>query len=379
MSNNIHDQIISAWLNVLEPKNGEIRLFGRVNDPLIGNTSDKEVFLFIPDLHLISPQREKDFKEYRFNYPKSGLLAKLLEEMIRLKDRWEHQGDHELFTVQIGDFFDMWREFPGSNQSYNIPDGAHGELRDILYRGEDRGIPFLDATMILGNHDTANGIPLPEIDFQLKVFHPTEDNTNPFLFVTHGDAYDFIETTVPEDIRAFMVNLVGNLTPVHEYSIENWGKMAAKINKPMKDLKKAITEPEHSIEIRTGAPKVLPGNSLPPIFCEEITTPDQSKNKYFKKIYDSIGEAAKKRLPGGNIRVAAIGHTHVASMVFCKPENDERPLLLMDAGAWIERCKYFFEENGNVSDKPRTEPSAQLGVLHGNDARIYQIYIPEDA
>jgi hypothetical protein len=45
--------------------------------------------------------------------------------------------------------------------------------------------------------------------------------------------------------------------------------------------------------------------------------------------------------------------------------------VLMDIGAWIERCTYPLAEGGVVS-----EPSAQLGVIHGNDARIYQIRIP---
>jgi hypothetical protein len=45
-----------------------------------------------------------------------------------------------------------------------------------------------------------------------------------------------------------------------------------------------------------------------------------------------------------------------------------RPLLLIDAGAWIESCSYGLEEGGAV-----TEPNAQLAVIHGNDARVYQV------
>jgi hypothetical protein len=37
---------------------------------------------------------------------------------------------------------------------------------------------------------------------------------------------------------------------------------------------------------------------------------------------------------------------------------------------WIEQYTYRLAEGGQV-----TEPSAQLGVMHGNDVRIYQIRI----
>jgi hypothetical protein len=48
-------------------------------------------------------------------------------------------------------------------------------------------------------------------------------------------------------------------------------------------------------------------------------------------------------------------------------------MLLMDVGAWIENCTYPLAENGIVV----TELSAQLGVIHGNDVRIYQIRLPQ--
>ncbi len=52
-----HDEIIAALQDVLEPLGGEIRLIGRVNDKAIGNASKKEVFLMVPDLHIISSGR----------------------------------------------------------------------------------------------------------------------------------------------------------------------------------------------------------------------------------------------------------------------------------------------------------------------------------
>ncbi len=72
------------------------------------------------------------------------------------------------------------------------------------------------------------------------------------------------------------------------------------------------------------------------------------------------------------MKVVTMGHTHKASLILCRPSGD-RPMLLMDVGAWIENCTYPLAENGAVV----TEPSAQLGVIHGNDALIYQIRLTQ--
>ncbi len=368
MPANLHDEIISAILEILDPLKGEIRLLGRVNDPCISNSSDREVFFFIPDLHLLSPARQPRFGKYGLNYSESGLIAKLLQRMAILRNSWELRDNRKLVTIQLGDFFDMWREFPGRAQPAGIPDDAHGELRDILYRGIDRGKPCLKATMVLGNHDTRNGVPLPEIPFKLKTFNRAQDE-RPFLFTTHGDAFDILETTVPEPIKEFGVYFIGSSTPSNKYWVGDWGKYAGKINKPLKDLELAINEPEHLLESEAGAPKVTPGQELPPILCQVITSPDEAQHKFFRKIYQSIDLAAENNLPGQYVRIVAIGHTHKASMVLYKPEDDGRPLLLMDVGAWIENCVYPLAEDNRVV----TEPSAQLGVIQGNDARIYQI------
>jgi hypothetical protein len=102
-------------------------------------------------------------------------------------------------TVQIGDFFDLWRELGPFQTIRSIADDAHGDLRDILYRGALRGEPCLEAVMLLGNHDTHDGSPLPEIPLMLKAFNrPTHPADKPFLFMTHVDAFDILELDVPE-------------------------------------------------------------------------------------------------------------------------------------------------------------------------------------
>jgi len=363
-----HDEVVSALLSV-PGLSVEIRLLGRVDDPLIGNASANDVFVFVPDLHLVTPQRQAQFAKYGFNHAASRTLARLLQRLADVRAQWKLDGNRNLITVQVGDFFDLWREFVGAANAAAIPDDAHGELRDVLYRGTDRGLPCLDATILLGNHDTKGGVPLDEIQFQMKAFNRTA-NGQPFLFTTHGDAFDMLERLAPDAIEEFIVHFAGTLTPVNKYSIGQWGQVAAQTNKPLDQLQDAITKPRHDLDNAAGAVRVQPGTALPALLARVVTVPDEARHGHFEKYYESISEAATRGMSSATgVRVVVVGHSHEAAMVLCRPPG-ARPLLMMDTGAWIESCTYPLAEGGSAS-----EPSAQLGVIHGNDVRLYQIRV----
>lgn len=362
-----HDYIIAALLNVPDVSL-EVRLLGRIADPVIGNPSESEVFLFVPDLHVLTPERQKRFGNYGFNHAEHKVLAKILQQLARLRTDWDLEGQHKLVTIQLGDFFDLWREFPSGADPGAIPDEAHGDLRDVLYRGVDRHLPCLKATMLLGNHDTKRGTPLPEIPFRLKAFNRTTDGT-PFLFTTHGDAFDVLEILVPDAISEFVVQFIGSLTPVNKYPVTNWGAAAAKTNKPIKDLEDCIIAPQHDLGVPQGAVRVQPGDLLPPLFARTVSAPEDAHHGSFERYYQSITMAADRGLSAAGVRVVVVGHSHAAALILCQPPT-QRPLVMMDVGAWIEQCTYPLDEGGTV-----TEPSAQLGVIHGNDIRLYQIRV----
>lgn len=362
-----HDEIVTALLDVPD-LSIEVRLLGRVADPIIGNPSDTELFLFIPDLHVLTPERQKRFGNYAFNHAEKQGLARLLQRLAQVRAEWDEDGQHKLVTIQLGDFFDLWREFPGAADPGSIADEAHGDLRDVLYRGVERRLPCLKATMLLGNHDTKRGTPLAEIPFRLKAFNRS-DSGEPFLFTTHGDAFDVLEILAPDAIEEFIVQFAGSLTPVNKYPVANWGAAAAKINKPMKDLNDCIMQPRHDLDATRGAVRVQPGDALPAIFARTVTAPEEANHAHFERYYQSISAAAARGLDGSSVRVVAVGHSHAAAMILCRPPAD-RPLFMMDVGAWIEQCTYPLDEGGAV-----TEPSAQLGVIHGNDVRLYQIRV----
>lgn len=362
-----HDEIVAALLDV-PGLSIELRLLGRVADDVVGNQSDSEVFLFVPDLHVVTEERQKRFANYAFNHAANRVLARLLQRLAKLRADWDDDGQRKLVTVQLGDFFDLWREFPSGANPGDIPDEAHGELRDVLYRGVQRHQPCLKATMLLGNHDTKRGTPLAEIPFQLKAFNRTASG-EPFLFTTHGDAFDVLEILVPDAIEEFIVQFVGSLTPVNKYPVADWGAAAAKTNKSIKDLENCITEPLHDLTMPAGAVRVRPGDPLPAQFARTVAAPQDAQHGAFEKYHRSISVAAQRGLDAAAVRVVVVGHSHAATMILCRPPAD-RPLLMMDAGAWIEQCTYPLAEGGTV-----TEPSAQLGVIHGNDVRLYQVRV----
>ncbi|HEX9794422.1 MAG TPA: hypothetical protein VGC54_10605 [Planctomycetota bacterium] len=368
-----HDEIVAALLSVLEPLGGELRLLGRVADPLIGNASAKESYLFVPDLHLISPQRRAAFGAYGFNFEKKKLLARLLEPLARLRETWDVMGQKKLVTIQIGDFFDLWREFGHAAKPEEIDDETHGELRDLLYRGGFRNKPYLKATMLLGNHDTKRGVPLNEIPYTLKAMNRSSSG-QPFLFATHGDAFDLMETLMPDWLSEFIVHFLGRLTPVNKYTIESWGKKSAKLNKPLGELKDFIMAPEHALGFEgEGAVKVEVGAALPKILARRTADPKGVTHGRFPDFYQALGDAAIQFPSCRRLRVVVVGHSHHAAMILCRPPGGGRPLLLMDVGSWIEKCSYPLD-GGDVA----IEPSAQLGVIHGNDVRLYQVRMPQD-
>lgn len=356
-----HDQIASSLLDVLRPVNGELRLLNRLVHPMIGIGTD-DAFLIVPDLHLLSSKRQATFGSYGFNH--GDLLGRLLQRLAKLRNAWFDDESRDLVTIQIGDFMDLWRELVAGQSTGSIGDDVHADLRDVLYRGVHRGLPCLQAAMLLGNHDTHDGSPLPEIPIQLKAFNRSSSG-KPFLFATHGDTFDLLELLAPDFIKAFVVHFAGKVTPSNTYTVGDFGRAAAKINKSLPQLQSAICQPDHVLDLPAGAPRVTPGAELPNRVVTNAS-PD-TKDRRFSDYYAAFTSPDMATLDGSHVSVVAAGHTHHAGMLLCEPKLG-KPLLLIDSGAWIENCTYPLAEGGAA-----TEPSAQLAVIHGNDARIYQV------
>jgi hypothetical protein len=133
-------------------------------------------------------------------------------------------------------------------------------------------------------------------------------------------------------------------------------------------MQDSIVAAKHDVRVAAGALAVKPGDPLPDTFAQVVASPDAVDHRYFQTFYEKIAAAAAQHASAERLRVVVIGHTHEAAMILCKPPDGARPLLFIDSGAWIERCAYTLESGEHV-----VEPSAQLAVIHGNDARLYQI------
>jgi hypothetical protein len=65
------------------------------------------------------------------------------------------------------------------------------------------------------------------------------------------------------------------------------------------------------------------------------------------------------------VRVAFIGHTHHPRIAV--DETGGGFFALVDCGAWIENCRF------QAGYEQITMGNAQVGVLHRNDVRVYQL------
>ncbi len=68
------------------------------------------------------------------------------------------------------------------------------------------------------------------------------------------------------------------------------------------------------------------------------------------------------------------GGSHRSITPTAKARLNALPVSGTATGAWIEQCSYPIEEGGKLATV--TGPSAQLGFIRGNDARLYQIRVP---
>ena len=165
-----------------------IKGVARIYNSKIGNENTDRIYLFIPDLHIVSRKlREKRF-EYGFNHERVfvDLLRKLRD--IRLGTE-----KYAITVCQLGDFVDLWRE--------NVNDPV-----DILsdFQGVRDYSDAIDARFLLGNHDVDIAkIPRMSPRWHFRLFFPDEDQ--PKVYVTHGDVFDWIEK-LPDRLQKWAVH-----------------------------------------------------------------------------------------------------------------------------------------------------------------------------
>lgn len=342
-----HDEIEQFLAASFPPQGADagLRLVTRLADPGLSLPPGR-ARLFIPDLHLLSKQAAKTFPNTGFRLTKE--LTRFLKALAAFKD----SNPGELQVFQIGDLFDIWRTkgSGGSKRKVDDVSADHGELLSLLLFGPPTGSR---ASIVAGNHD-------------YDLHNLSEWNAARFWFLNdspagvadallvHGDCFDWIENFFPDALQAAGVRLAKMASAgQHELDHEDLlGVLAVNDLIPRNDTPVGVARADLGTG---GAPADARFNVV------QWTKTVGKVGKYFEGAREmAIGLLER----GRDVRLVICGHSHDARIVI-GDRGDGVPFALMDCGAWLGQCRF-----GPASS---FRASAQVGVLVGNEARIYQL------
>lgn len=350
-SADVHDALVQAW--TLAPRYCNLRLVSRLSSPILGNPDPTRLYVFVPDLHLIS-----DAKLHAYSYSTNNweILYRSLFRLATARATLAAQGV-TTHVVQMGDLFDLWRDGHGTNRDSVAEITASWETTlKLLYRAP-ADPSCLRARILVGNHDAQMaGTP----GWYLRLFFPDETE-QAFALALHGDWFDPAERLPDWLSRAGLV-LAGKLAQTHTYPIDelrpllearaqaeggfqNWiqNPTPPAVGEVRDAVPTASLPVEHNVQRRGRGDPVHP-------FLDDA--------RRLVETYRGRPDAS----PGfARVRLVVIGHTHHARIGI--DDTVDPALVLLDTGAWIEK----YRDSGG-----REGPNAQFAVVCGNDARIYQ-------
>jgi len=344
-----HDEIL-AFLEATfppAPPDRGTRLVARWQDPGMALPAAR-ARLFVPDLHLLRTVDEA-------YYPNTGFrLETQLLRFLRALAQCKQTHPGELDVLQLGDLFDLWRARTGSpKQKADTIAADHAEVVARLRFGPPYGVR---ADILAGNHDY-DLHRLVEWDLPRFWFLNGGGSAQTDVLAIHGDQFDFIELFAPDAIQAAIVRLARFASAgEHELDHEQMIDVLA-----LNDTIPRTDTPIGTAMAELAAPSVAPapiGGSAFNVVPWSPTVGDAGR--YFESARRLCLKLTER---GRDIRLVICGHSHGARMVV-GDRGDGVPVVLMDCGAWLGRCRF----HDSV-----WRPSAQIGVLVGNDARIYQL------
>jgi UDP-2,3-diacylglucosamine pyrophosphatase LpxH len=350
----------------------DVQLVARLKDARLGHAAAHGVRVFIPDVHLLSKDRVKDFK-YATNYV--DVLTEVAGKLISFKQAATGVGV-PVTVYQLGDFVDLWREDPmyfkmkkaAEKTELNVQKvlESHLTLTQRLFG------PELGTRRVLGNHDFDIHELETGIGVELRYYFPYDRESYPVAVALHGDVFDTRERRMSEWLEHAGVYHFGPKVEQKVYDLED---LSAKIvqDHQGKDYK------DH---IQLAEPASL-GKSAHVRDERNLLKEELAQSRFNVKVAGdpSVPEGLFKFLPeaeyvagiindqtGWDLRLVVIGHTHHARIaVDERAEKDGGSkrgfFALVDCGAWLE--------SGNLGGQ--VVRNAQIGVLYDNDVRIYQL------
>lgn len=343
----MHDRLLGALLSI-----ADVRLVAALRDDRLGFPGDKDLRVFVPDIHLISERRRKRAGfVYATNYP--DLLAELALALTDLRGR--AAADETVVVYQLGDFLDLWREAPGLDDKLDVAARIKDDHEDLMLALMDRK---LKARFLLGNHDFDLYRWPAYTAWERRYYLPDTSLQAPSVILLHGDVFDWVES-LPDKIENVFVYLFAPHLSANDYAL---GEMRALI-KRAHGRRNYRTHIQAQRPSTVGSLQPVGANSIPARWNvqEEGKAPSQNL-RFLGSAHDCCTKANDAY--GMGLRVTVIGHTHHARIATRQTRNGEL-FTLIDCGAWIENCA----AEGDTS----AAPNAQIAALSGNEARIYQL------
>ncbi|HUJ42115.1 MAG TPA: hypothetical protein VLW52_00785 [Opitutaceae bacterium] len=337
----MHHRLLAALQSI-----AQVSLVAALRDDRLGFPDPKDLRVFIPDLHLISAQRLAT-GGFHFSTNYEPLLVALLGMLKGLK--LAAAADERVLVTQLGDILDLWREVPHINPQEEVAAHIANDHAELMNALRD---PDLNATLFLGNHDYELYHWASYAGCVRKMFIPEND---PQVLVLHGDVFDWIEQT-PDAVQNFLVYYFAPGTQPTNYMLGQMHQFVSRTS----------PNPESTTSIQCATPARLnglqpAGGAIPAQFNLQRAGDPAADVKFLDIAYEAVGKSGNAY--GPPVKTVIIGHTHAARIAV--REQDGGLFTLIDCGAWIENC--------SVDGATNPMPSAQIGVLCGNEARIYQL------
>jgi UDP-2,3-diacylglucosamine pyrophosphatase LpxH len=348
-----------------------VQLVAKLKDESIELPFQGVIRVFIPDLHMFSKERQKDFKyecHTNYNTDENDLLPQLARFLLQFKTE---NNDKNVLVYQMGDCLDPWRETPKPWELHE--DEWQGIIQRMIESNEATWDPLVDDSLhtnfLLGNHDyDLHRLQTFYDRWRYLRFYLNNVKGIPVAGMFHGDIFSWAER-LPDWIQQFFV--------YHFSPKEKSKKFNRELDKAIRDThKRGDKYIDYENYNDTGTLFQL-GQLVNP---SDVESDDEwnikRKGEASKSQLQRLGQAKKlfakvNKKTGYRLRMAIIGHTHCARIAVDDEGDDSERFILVDCGAWVKKCSAKVKKDGNWEDTVVT--NAQIGVLSTNEVRIYQL------
>jgi UDP-2,3-diacylglucosamine pyrophosphatase LpxH len=343
----MHDRLLDALLSV-----AGVRLVAALRDDRLEFPNDKDLRIFIPDIHLISEKRRREGNfVYASNH--TDLLTSVAVKLADLKAR--AAANETIVVYQLGDFLDLWREASGADDQLDVAARIKDDHEELVLALLDDN---LNARFLLGNHDFDLYRWPDYTAWERRYYLPDTAQAPPSVVLLHGDIFDWVES-LPDKIQDVFVFLFAPRVQPTEFNLGQMRELVVQSH-GSRSYRNFIQNAEPAT---IGVVQKVEPDNVPARWNIQTAGSSPPQNlKFLESAYKCCVKANADY--DMDLRVAVIGHTHHARIA-TRETADGGLFTLVDCGAWIENCI------GDGDAGPM--PNAQVAALSANEVRIYQL------